>query len=228
MNNKIHLFFNHPCEMPPEGDLWNNWKDPDTTKLAWVCAESWRRAGWQVERMSSERKRGQRQFAPFTGRLAKSIEFYPLVYWNFWYRAYELCKEGQIRGQHGQWFTTIDVINFDGFSPVEADGELIKLFATKGVCPETNIVTLQSQHFSASALYLTALGCIEAVQLIEAYDRHELPLIEVDLVSDETIIRHHGKYSNLKKAAYPVEADAGWYPLIHVTKSCLTRLFEPL
>jgi len=213
----IYLFFNNPCRLPADGDKWNNWQDPDTTKLAWVCGESWRRAGWKVKRLPKETEHPY-VFQTFYGRLAESVLQYPFEYWNFWFQALKVCeKEG------ATWFTTIDVINFGGWDTIDMQTDILKLELDK---QPLDIITLQSQHFSASALRLTVAGCLQAIDLIRRYDAGEFATIPCDLVSDETILRYYGTYSNLKVCAYPVEENASDYPLIHVTKSTLARLFD--
>lgn len=203
----LYLFFNNPCRLPADGDKWNNWQDPDTTKLAWVCGESWRRNGWNVKRLPPM-PANSFGFLPFKGRLAESVKFYPFEYWNFWFQALQVCRR-----EGATWFTTIDVINF------AMSVEDVRY-------AQGDIVTLQAQHFSASALRLTEAGCKQAIDLIRRYDAGEFATIPVDLVSDETILRFYGTYSNLKLAAYPVEENANRYPVIHVTKSTLARLFD--
>jgi len=217
----IYLFFNNPCRLPVDGDKWNNWQDPDTTKLAWVCGESWRRAGWEVKRLSAY---WLEQFQPFTGRLAESVKQYPFEYWNFWFQALRICRI------HGPtWFTTIDVINFGNWRPQHARDAIDNLINPAPYCQVAaplDIITLQRQHFSASALRLTEAGCKQAIDLVRRYDAGEFATIPIDLVSDETIVREYGTYSNLKVCGYPVEHDAFMQPLVHVTKSTLVRLFD--
>jgi len=214
---KIFLFFNNPCKLPADGDKWNNWTDPDTTKLAWVCGESWRRAGWDVRRLSPLPK-NTGGFRPFTGRLAESVKFYPQEYWDFWFQALMEC-----RTNGSTWFTTIDVINFGGWTPTKAQHAIdLKMPPYDSM----DIITLQRQHFSASALRLTEEGCWQVINLISDYDCGALETIPIDLVSDETIVRFYGKYTNLKVCGYPVEHDCHEQPLVHVTKSTLARLFD--
>jgi len=224
MNNKIFLFFNHPAKLPAgEVDKWNNWDSPDTTKLAWVTADSWRRNGWNVRRMTSVRDKGLQafsQFEPFTGHLRLSQSVYPLEFFNFWFAARDIIRE-----HHGlgQWFLTIDVMNH-GFSPTVAE----KLVKSAEQQKRPHMITLQNQHFSASLVYLTEEGCNKAIETIRAYDRGEFPALKSDLVSDETVIRHYmEKYYAHFRVCWYAAIEEGWEKamLLHIPRSVLGRLF---
>jgi hypothetical protein len=207
---KMFLFFNHPAELPPGGDLWNNWKDPDTTKLAWVAAETWRRNGWQVERLDCSKVKG---FLPFTGRLKEHSKIYPLEFWNVWFKAFEISSSLQ----EPILISTIDVLNF-GLTPQALE----MLMPLRPRFP----LTFQSQHFSASSVIVDAKACTRIMDAICAYDAGYGPPIPTDLVSDETIIRHCLEYSTVPVQRYVVEPEAANAWLVHVPKSCLTRLFD--
>jgi len=222
MNNKIFLFFNHPAKLPAgEVDKWNNWDSPDTTKLAWACADSWRRNGWNVERMSSVRHpKTAFQFAPFTGLLKESAKVYPMEFFNFWFAAREIIVDHY---NAGQWFLTIDVMNH-GFSPTTAEKIVVSAQQQK----RPHMITLQNQHFSASLLYVSKQGCEKAIETIEKYDRGEFPALKSDLVSDETVIRHYmEKYYAHFRVCWYAAVEEGWESasLLHIPRSVLGRLF---
>jgi len=231
MNNKIFLFFNHPAKLPAgEVDKWNNWDSPDTTKLAWVCADSWRRNGWSVTRMSSAYVsdieydefglKPTKGFLSFTYQLKDSQKVYPLEFFNFWFAARDIIRDHY---GNGQWFLTIDVMNH-GFSPAMAE----KLVKSAEQQKRPHMITLQNQHFSASLVYLTEAGCDKAIETIRAYDRGEFPALKSDLVSDETVIRHYmEKYYAHFRVCWYAAVEEGWESasLLHIPRSVLGRLF---
>lgn len=201
---KVYLFFNYPREeMLPKHDYWINFRNPDSTKLAIATTLSWERQDWEVERISSD---GETGFSQFTGRLQASAALYDLKFFNFWFAAMKVAPA---------WFTTIDVLNI-AFTPRTAQYcvSVAKNFGYECVSPR--------KGFSAACLWVTPEWCLQAINIIRAYDMGEFAKLESDLVSDETVLRHYGRWHDFNIMTYAL-AESNWRDgnLIHIPRSVL-------
>lgn len=218
---RVYLFFNYSrAEALPPHDYWINFKNPDSTKLAFFAAESWRRLGWQVERMSSARVSPGFQF---TGRCREACKLYAVEFWNFWFEAHDLAHLASAVHREPEglaWFTTTDVFNY-GFTPALA-ADLARRLAEGKAPGEPMAAAFMAQHWSNAAFCANTAYCLQAIETIKRYDRGELPALEADLVSDETILRAYcpGQVEPLARYAL---AEAGWSsaPMLHFPRSCL-------
>lgn len=165
---KIHLFYNgNSGRIPGDSNAWTEYQDPDSFKLAWVCAESWKRQGWEVERMRCC------SATLFSGRLAKSK--YPFN--DFLFRLERLLAPTP--GGH-IWFTTSDVINF-GFSTKEA----ALLPSDKHIIPNAS--------FTMACGRVSYASIKEMIDLLWLYDNGQIAEID-GLQADEHILRRATNY----------------------------------
>jgi hypothetical protein len=206
---KVFLFFNGQTgHIPLNSNNWTLFKDPDSFKLAWICAESWKRNGWDVERFSTLQYPNY-----FTGRLAPSCLENSYCFNNFLpaLRYYLFSQSGPYPDV---WFTTTDVIN-NGFKASHA----------ARFRPGGHLIPSTSFTLAAGRVNVARLNYM--IHLLERYDRGEMKVYD-GLQADETILRHLTKYSRLcRKFDYMGCATQQDKLLIHYSRSCLQWLAKP-
>lgn len=102
--NTAHIFYNGDdlhCPNETEASNWGAYKNPDSGKMFAVCADSWERHGWQVERLMLNRA------WPVFGRFKQS---------NYPYNALIPALFNYTVARSGIFIVTTDVINL-GFVP---------------------------------------------------------------------------------------------------------------
>lgn len=171
----IYIFLTESCrETAPAIDRWNNWKDPDTTKLAHFAMQSWQQYGWTPKRYTTLRYLDN---VRFTGRLKDS----PYTS-NRWANAWAMAELAPA------WFTTIDVFS-RGLTP----GHCAGITQPLSICRDT---------FSMACIFATPGWCRTLQDLIHSYDAGILPMLNSLMVSDETIARAYLRTELLNQMRY--------------------------
>lgn len=207
MSTKIHIFFNgDECFFPP-GCAWEKFKGLDAARTFAICAESWRRNGWDVSRFSTLGNDFPETMWRVNGECSKSFGWYPAPFWQW------VAKAKQIAARDTSafhWFGTMDVLNF-GFSPQD--------------CPHhgERCVSLQREHFSMALLRCNYDWLSDAEETLMRYDRQILKPLARDYTSDETILRNYPPEGTRihpgMTFANNTEKDA--FPLLHFSRSAI-------
>jgi len=200
--NTVYLFYNgDDIHVPDEREYckWNEYKNPDSAKMAWVCADSWFRHGWTVKRLRC----GNRN-ASFDGRLARS----PYPYNDFLRELHGAMTDDVLQRAA---FTTSDVVN-NGFAPMT---DLIS--SQDYIC--------LNHSFTMAAGIVTLIAISDMLTVLHAYDRSFDQYMQVPgMPCDEHVLRHlypRNKYRCLDLMCPPMANDR---PLVHYSRSCLQHL----
>lgn len=191
-----------------QDDVWSNYRNPDSAKMFLVCAESWERAGWQVDRLDTTLTKG----FSFSGKLHRIFE-YPLPLWNLWYAA---------RMQAPCWIVTTDVINY-GFTPEQA-AQLVKLV------DDTQGISL-TVPWSNSCFWTSQVFAQGVIDLIYKVDRGERELPKCNIITDEAIIRESQMVSKCcVKYVMNARIETQWQysQLLHFPRSGLVRAIDSI
>lgn len=218
--NTIHIFYNGTDTVFGENNDWEKFRNPDSVRLFLACAESWRRNGWEVRRVSTV---DRDVFTPliFAGRIAKEGRWYPAPFWQFIAKAVSLPLTGHnYDGTCDEFvFGTYDVFNY-GLSPYQ--------IGCGSSFDEAGCVSYQRDHFSMSLIRCNRRWLARALEILKDYDNGKLPRIPGKYVSDETILRAYAQYSLCPIQAFPVHPTAHECPLIHFGRSSLHGAFEKI
>lgn len=211
MIDTIHLFFNGAGVLFPRGNAWEKFKELDAARTFAICAESWRRQGWNVCRLSTAL--GDFRRTPFSssGECSKSFHWYPEVFWQFIAKAKTVAESGRLT-----WFGTIDVINY-GFRP----GLVVERSD-----PALTCVNLQTEHESLACFAATREWLEEAERILLRYDAGELAALPRDYTSDETILRNYAKFVSLKNMIMACNTEAPRFSLLHFARTTLRPIWE--
>lgn len=218
MKPVINLFFSGKEVQFPEGNGWEKFGPGlDTVRLFEVCAASWRRAGWEVRRLSVLDKNFNHTSWAADGQCRKSFSWYPADQWQFIAAAKAVAAQGNPSQLH--WFTCIDVIN-QRFFPQDSDG-----FDQN--CPR--FLNFQKEHFSLSLFATNHLWLVEAEKILLAYDRGDLAPLDRAYVSDETILRFYASgVDNHPLLSFALDPDRDLAPLLHFSRSTAARLYHEI
>lgn len=144
---KAYIFYNgDDVGLPDETEQsnWGGYLNPDSAKMFAVCAESWRRAGWEIERL----KLGK-HYPFWRGRLAKSA--YP-------YNHLISFLAGNRQFDEGIMLVTTDVINY-GFYEWSIN--------------KTRYADIPALHFTMSVGWFSSQFLYDAFMLLVKYDAGE-------------------------------------------------------
>jgi hypothetical protein len=223
MNNIVHIFFNgSEVNFPPNND-WEKFTGLDAARTFLICADSWRRNGWEVKRFSTAPEPGRGEsyydfpptpFHPFTGRVKDQYHWYPADYWQFIAKAKAILNP-----EEWGMFVTMDVINLN-FQPPHLEfiysGDLAK-----------GCVSFQNEHFSMSSIYCSREWLVEAERILIQYDRGELPEIpKATYISDERILREYSIHAQFKTQEFACGNNSA--PLIHYARSTLANNYRDI
>lgn len=207
----INIWFNGwGVELPP-GNEWEKFKGADSVRLFLACADSWKRNGWQVNRLRTD----QGDFAPTVfeagGRCEKSFHWYPPSCWQFIAKARAIAERDPGRAH---WFACVDVFN--------------TAFPSQKRTPAKGGWTFQREHFSLALFCASADWLKGAEETLQRYDTGDLPEIHRAHVSDETILREYYAHrsDNLGLLAFALDPERELFPLVHYARSTLAREFE--
>ncbi|MCI0554491.1 MAG: hypothetical protein L0287_26380 [Anaerolineae bacterium] len=203
----VYIFYNNDEFHAAKDNAWEKFKGVDTARLFLACAESWRRNGWNPVRISTKEAT---EFDVFTGQITKSFHWYPQSYWRFIPHIRERFKDAY----NPQMFTTIDVFNY-GFSPLIAEG-----------LSGSGCISFQREHFSMSTILCNRQWRADALNCLIRYDRGELPALNHEYVSDETILREYGSYEIFPIQSFPISPSAMSSSLLHYARSAVSRAID--
>jgi hypothetical protein len=208
MNPTVHIFFNGTGVRLPERNEWEKFGEVDALRLFLVCADSWRRHGWDVRRLSTVQGDYPATHFLEEGRVQTQFHWYAEELWQFVAKAKSVAVDGP------NVFCTMDVINA-GVIPAAIRLLDLSLFAC---------YSFQAEHSSLSCFVCTRDWLDWAENILLRYDRSELGLIPGDYVSDEAILRTYlpSKIVPWQKFA----CNPGPEKLIHFSRSSLARLYS--
>lgn len=226
----IHLFFNGREAQFPENNDWEKFDGHDAVRLFLTCAESWRRQGWNVKRLTTAKVVGTADYpdgtsAPtfeydfpaqeFTGRIATEGKWYPADNWQLCAKCATLepDENGEI------WIGSFDVFNW-GFTGQGIDGWSQTVFDNWGC------VSFQREHFSMACFVATPEWFVTACELLKFYDMGKMPRIPGKYTSDETILRKYAEYTLYPQQSFPLTTDQHLYPLTHYARSTIRGAYE--
>lgn len=199
----------------PDGqlDTWGNYEEPDLWRMFLVCAKSWERHGWKVNRFKADMKAPGRFTSFRSPVLRRSIEQgYTLKYWNQWFAIVELFRQ---TGEKWLWFTTNDVLN--NFLTVKQSVGY-ECLADSERAYFINCETERHSHAVFACRVEYAIAMIETIQRVDVGDIH--PDTTISLVSDESIARDCLKVMDFHARCCKIGFDYG-YPLNHIARSIL-------
>lgn len=176
---KVYIHYNALDFGAPTGatDRWHNYTNPDSAKMFLVCAESWRRQGFEPIRLNSHGVTGFR----FKGALNCAFE-YPLEFWNIWFQLLKLAP---------CFFTSIDVINY-GFSNHECERLCLNQYAVRAY--PGNMYSLSfnaTENWTNACCFVTKEFCENAIDLCYQVDSGKLPIPGCVVTTDEAILREN-------------------------------------
>jgi len=204
-----NIFFNARGVEIPADNAWDGFRGVEDLRVFAMCAESWRRSGWNVRRLSTVgTDYTPTPFLP-DGRVAAHYHWYGSELWQFIAKAKQVAQDG------AQMFVTFDVMNY-GLKPCAA--RLLDFPIGVPTCH-----SFQAEHFSLSCLVANGDWLELAEDILLAYDRGELPEIRATYVSDERILREY-----LPGHAVPWQkfaCNGGDERLVHFARSALARTF---
>lgn len=179
---------------------WNDYKNPDSTKLAWLCAESWRSKGFKVKQFKT--KDGEWFY---NGRLSRS---------NYLYNSFFVALHSfmVMHDLDEVTVTTTDVINFR-FYPAQwssSDGDF----------------AVFNHSFTTAAFRASRSALFEICHILEHYDKGDLPEVPLPLVHDEGILRYY--FKNFVCIDVMSFAPDFTKPLVHVSRSTLQHFEKDL
>jgi len=209
MSKTVHIFFcGDGVEIPRNND-WEKFGNIDALRTYLICADSWHRNGWKINRLSTVG--GTYPITPFlgAGRIKNQFHWYPERYWQFIAKAKSVAQPGL------NWFVTIDVINnyfgADYFVPEPLEG----------------CVSFQREHFSLSFFAATPEWLNAAEKILIDYDRGELPEIKgATYISDERILREYSAF--VSKPLQEFASNKSGLPLTHFARSTLGTLYNQI
>lgn len=216
MAKTVHIFYNgEGVHFPPRND-WEKFSNENSARVFAICAESWRRNGWEVKRLSTTLPNDpfpRTQFLP-DGECQKSFHWYPREYWQFIAKAKKIAVNS-----HDPYhvFITFDVINF-GFTPCVLLEEMVE---------DKGCVSFQSEHFSMSAFACTYTWLFMAEDILGQYDRGMITSLGREYVSDETILRKYSNHSLLPSSQIMASnTESPKFPLLHFARTTLKPCFD--
>lgn len=209
---KVYIHYNARDFIAPNGqnDRWNNYTNPDSAKMFLVCAESWKRQGFEPVRLNSFGVSGFH----FNGELKRiqvhdnmtgKTDFeYPLEFWNVWF---------QLRKLAPCLFVTIDVINFG-----------LKEREMKLVCHltfESALTFNKTPNWSNSCCYVSREFCDWAIDTIYKVDSGKLAMPRCIITTDEAIMRENLTFQHRVYTCYHESGN-----LIHYHRSMLANALD--
>lgn len=210
---KIHIFFNGEGVVFPDRNDWEKFQELDAVRTFLICAESWRRAGWEPVRFSTVGAGvtfEAQKFLP-AGRIAEQFKWYPAPMWQFIAKALDVATD-----PHGIYhFATMDVINH-GFTPPAF------------FIPPCGCVTYQKEHFSMSFISCTRAWLLKAAAILNQYDAGELKEIPRDYISDESILREYAEFKLTPLQAFACDPMKQHFPLLHYARSTVAREYAAI
>jgi len=210
----VHLFFNgDECFFPP-GAAWEKFRGLDAARTFLICAESWRRNGWDVARLSTL-ERDSFIPTPFLadGECSRSWHWYPEPFWQFIAKAKAIAR---VEPSAWHWFGTIDVINFGFKEPFPPQDE-----ATCRRIHECGCASYQREHFSMSLICCRLDWLEEAERLLIAYDQRKLASLNREYTSDETILRVYARAVLVPLMTFANNTEKDGFPLCHFSRSAV-------
>lgn len=223
---KAYLFFNgeelEPLRAEVErGNRWEHTGGFDTVRMAYVAAQSWQRAGFDIARLST-RPAFEGEGFKFKGKLLPHIEWYPIQRWDFWFKALPILTRA---GEAGAWFFTIDSVL------VSASADFLEQARAAAKAEhDADCMTLMQQHVSLCAFWCNDDFAHQMIALCYDYDAGRLPMLAMPYVSDETLARLYGKHIHNFPIGYyqhEVEATNPWVGMVHYTRAAL-RWFDSI
>lgn len=213
----VYLFFNgDELDSFPSSqeDKWFNYPPGfEAVRLAVAAAESWKLQGWKVKRIVSTDSDFSFASDPSDWSNQLKGNQYPANRWDFW------CKLRQIPFEaFPMLVTTIDVFN-RGFKPFSFHAE------------RSEVVSFQNPFSLATFLVTDKQAAIETVNLILDYDNGKFPPLPLNLVSDESILRHYGgelaRVGEIRMGYYGTP-DGKDKPLIHIARNLCANIVKEL
>lgn len=206
----VHIFFNgHDCYCPP-GAVWEKFVGLDSMRIFLVCAESWRRNGWKVKRLTTADDGSYRKinYDLVKGECRKSFDWYPLPFWQFIPKAKAIAAKAKNRLHY---FATIDCINF------AYTGDCVReVKVSDCVC-----VNLQKEHASLGAFAADFEWLDYAEEILRQYDCGRLAPLNREYTSDETILREYARHGRVNTDAmtFACNTEKDKFPLVHFSRS---------
>lgn len=210
---KIHIFFNGEGVVFPDRNDWEKFKELDAVRTFLICADSWRRAGWEPVRLSTVGAGVTFKEQPFLshGRVQEQYAWYPAPMWQFISKAIDVASD-----PNGIYhFATMDVIN-QGFTPPAF------------FMPPCGCVTYQKEHFSMSFISCTRAWLLKAALILADYDNGTLARINRDYISDESILREYAEFKLTPLQAFACDPQKTCFPLLHYARSTLAREYNAI
>lgn len=213
MSATLHLWFNGEGVVFPQNNDWEKFQELDAVRTFLICADSWKRAGWNVSRMTTDDFGIGFRRTPFRddGRVSKQYHWYSQNRWQFIAKALSLATEPN--GVY--WFCSFDVIN---------NGYMVPGF----IMPPVGCVTFQREHFSLSFFCATRAWLLNAESILMQYDQGGLPEIPRTYVSDEGILRQYAKFQHRPLQAFALDPEKQLFPLTHYARSTVAYEFKQI